>query len=81
MAEFRVVIDGKLEPKQERAIHQAIQAAVLQHLAGLDVDGPMEPETPRVFLPHGPIPHRPWWGLVAAPVPEDLAETLSARLR
>lgn len=56
MAEFRVVIDGKLPAEKQRAINAAIQQAVLPHLADLGGDsGPVG----------AIIPHRDWWGLVA----------------
>jgi hypothetical protein len=56
MAEFRVVIDGKLSAEKQRAINAAIQQAVLPHLADLGGNsGPVG----------AIIPHREWWGLVA----------------
>ena len=70
MAEFRVVIDGELHPKQVHAIERAIQQAVLPHLVAAWDDG--DPLEPLVFVPHRPIPPREWRGFVAARVPEQL---------
>ena len=61
MAEFRVVIDGKLTAEKQRAINAAIQQAVLPHLA--DAGGNRAP----IGMV---IPHRDWWGLVARPLPD-----------
>lgn len=65
MAEFRVVIDGKLTSEQQRAINASIQQAVLPHLADLGGNsGPVG----------AIIPHKDWWGLVARRLPELLVQ-------
>jgi hypothetical protein len=86
MAEFRVVIDGKLDAELERAINRSIQQAVLPHLSKVawEEGDPLDPNDGRhPGWPHrrhgsGPIslflPHEEWWGLVASGYVERVRE-------
>lgn len=62
MAEFKVVIDGvRLSTEKSRAINNAIQSAVLPHLADLGGKAPVLA-----------IPDLRWRGIYALPVTPDL---------
>ena len=62
MPEFRVVIDGRLTAKQQQALNQSIQRAVLAQVADWDDYPPCG-----IY-----IPPRRWNGLVARPLSEKV---------
>ncbi len=75
MAEFKVIIEGlELDPKATKAINDAIQRAVLDHLAGLDLT---TGRNQRAVIGFRPRPD--WYGIIAQIVSQkDLVRQIPA---
>lgn len=75
MAEFTVVIEGlEMDAKTTRAINDAIQRAVLDQLAGLDLT---TARNPRAVVGFRPRPD--WYGIIAQVVSQkDLVQQVPA---
>lgn len=75
MAEFTVVIEGlEMDAKATRAMNDAIQRAVLDHLAGLDLT---TARNQRAVVGYRPRPD--WYGIIAQIVSQkDLARQFPA---